>query len=595
MARRRYTEAEKRAALAAVATGRGPTEVATSLGIPIATLRRWLKAAGVATAAGAARHQDRPRRSSRRPTAPAPHPVRLQLVVIDAAGDLPKIQRILHNEGLALDLVPLDQHAFAESVADGPAWRGQTWVADVDDAAAQRIFDLIERSGKVLPLVVVGTVGQRRALARRYYPTLDAQAIDDLGVVLDRERQHITQHAALQAQLRDCRTHFEQLLRCSHRAFDADPVPFAIVGALIDDVGHRYANDAYLALVGATNFEDIQGLPFTRLLDAESGTAFIAALGRLDDAGATRRLELCLRRGDAISLDITRFPGTSCGFQIVLQTTATLAALSEDREQALWAERINAALTHKGLFSVVYQPIVALCGVSSDSYEVLLRLHGGDGEYLPAHFIPAAERSGLMVPIDRRVIGHAVEVIREERHHGKMLTLFVNLSRGSVVDPEFPAWLRATLSAAGIPAGALVLEISCRDITPLRADMAAALSAIRAIGCRIALDHAGTACLETGIFHQVTMDFIKLDRSLTAGNAHPEATIEAIGAMIGAAETAGAKTIAGFVQDAESVSRLWRCGVTHVQGYFLQQPSRALNYEFTTAEYEIPSTSRFGL
>ncbi|MDV3240070.1 MAG: EAL domain-containing protein [Gammaproteobacteria bacterium] len=581
---RRYTREEKQAALAAVATGQEPAAVAASLGIAAATLRRWLRDAGAVPAAGTGH----PRRNARRS---APPSARLQLVVIDAAGDLPKIQRILRNEGLDLDIVPLDDHPFAGGVADRPAWRGQAWVADADEAAAQRIFDLIERSGKTLPVAVVGTAGRRQALTRRYYPTLDAQAISDLGAVLERERQGIALRAELDTQLRDCRTHFEQLLQCSYRAFDADPAPIAIIG----DAGHRYANGAYLTLVGAANFDDIRDVPFAQLLDAKSRTVFADMLGRMDDTGATRRLELRLHRGVETGLDLTRFPGTSRGFQIVLHPTAAAEAATEDREQALWAERIGDALSREGLFSVVYQPIVALCGASADTYEVLLRLHGDDGEYLPAHFIPAAERSGLMAPIDRWVIGHAVEVIREERRHGKTLTLFVNLSRGSLADPGFPAWLRATLSAAGIPADALVLEISCRDIAPQLADMAAAVSAIRAVGCRIALDHAGTTCLDAGIFHRVVMDFIKLDRSLTAGVARSEASIEAIGAVIGAAETAGARTIAGFVQDAESVSRLWRCGVTHVQGYFLQQPSRALDYEFAAEEYEIPTTSRFGL
>lgn len=588
---RRYTQDEKNAALAAVATGREPAEVAASLGIAVATLRRWLRDGGAGAAAASAGRPGAPCRTFRGPAATPCPPERLQLVVFDAAGDLVKIQRILRNEGLALDIVPLGEHAFAEALAAQPAWCAQVQVADAGDAAAQRIFDLLERSGKVLPLVVVGTADRRRGLTRRYYPTVDAQSLGDLGAILERERQGIAMRAELHADLRDCRAHFKQLLQCSYRAFDADPAPIAIVG----DPGHRYANAAYLALVGAASFDDIRDLPFAQLLDAETRTVFADALARLDDDCGTRRLALRLHRGVEIQLDITRFPGFSRGLQLVLHPAAASEAAAQDRELAVWTARIDDALNGEGLFSVVYQPIVALCGASSGTYEVLLRLHGGDGDYLPAHFIPAAERTGLMAPIDRWVIGHAVEVMREEGRHGKTLTLFVNLSRGSVADPGFPGWLSATLSAAGIPAGALVLEISCRDILPLAADTAAALGAIHAAGCRIALDHAGTACLEAGIFHRVAMDFIKLDRSLTAGIARSEAAVEAIGAVIAAAETAGAKAIAGFVQDAESVARLWRCGITHVQGYFLQQPSRALDYEFAAEEYEIPTTSRFGL
>ena len=91
-----------------------------------------------------------------------------------------------------------------------------------------------------------------------------------------------------------------------------------------------------------------------------------------------------------------------------------------------------------------------------NDFEVLLRLHGGDGEYLPAHFIPAAERSGLMAPVDRWVIGHAIDVIRDERRHGKALTLFVNLSH--------PDGLAALLSGGEVSASFLAPPFQYRAL-----------------------------------------------------------------------------------------------------------------------------------
>ena len=43
----------------------------------------------------------------------------------------------------------------------------------------------------------------------------------------------------------------------------------------------------------------------------------------------------------------------------------------------------------------------------------------------------------------------------------------------------------------------------------------------------------------------------------------------------------GKQTVAEFVEDAASMSILWQCGVSFVQGNFLQEPEKVMSYEFS--------------
>ena len=47
------------------------------------------------------------------------------------------------------------------------------------------------------------------------------------------------------------------------------------------------------------------------------------------------------------------------------------------------------------------------------------------------------------------------------------------------------------------------------------------------------------------------------------------------------AQDQGIKTVVMGVEDANSLTLLWTVGVNYIQGYFLQEPSENISYEFT--------------
>ena len=262
--------------------------------------------------------------------------------------------------------------------------------------------------------------------------------------------------------------------------------------------------------------------------------------------------------------------------------------LSND-DHALWVGRVAKALKDDNLFSILYQPIVNLNGGSGACYEALLRMHNeGGGEYLPGKFMPSALQAGLMGFIDRWVIRSTCKLIKTEAAQGRSITMFVNISRESLVSEEFCTGLAQLINSYKIDPKAFVFEVSEADVMLYGSRCEPVLSGIRALGCAIALEHFSGAEAAFSLLDNLEVDFIKLDAVLVRGLSNGRAGRERIASLAHDITARGKQSIAGCVQDAEAVAQLWQCGVNYVQGYFLQHPSKALDYDFLSDTNEAP-------
>jgi EAL domain-containing protein (putative c-di-GMP-specific phosphodiesterase class I)/PAS domain-containing protein len=467
----------------------------------------------------------------------------VQLVVIDTTGEIKKISRFLHNEGLPIESNGLTGHPYASFVSDHLPWKSQAYVVDLSKAAARRVFDLVRLSSKDLPLILVGSSIQNlytgKPPALFYSSVVADDAMELLGPALDREYEFSRQ----QTLIREHDRYIQQFLQCCYGAFDVSPNPIAI----INDNGHLYANAAYLQLFNYSAFDQIRDCQFKHLIQEEKQSEFSQALADLDNPCAACTVDLELQCGSSGTVHITCLPGSPAKYQVVFKSlhsavtssatnasdTATNQVASEDpsavtqqpanqhtEDLAVWTERIVSALSKNRLFSVVYQPIVGLCGVAQNSYEALLRMHDNAGyEHMPASFIPAAEKSGLMGRVDQWVISHVTRVIKESQARDEPLSLFVNLSRDSLFNESFPDWLRETVSDTGIEGTYLTLEVSLDVVLDDLKAARQAMRAIRAVGCRVVLDDYGIESVNAGILRQVSVDFVKVDRKLMRDQA----------------------------------------------------------------------------
>ena len=79
-------------------------------------------------------------------------------------------------------------------------------------------------------------------------------------------------------------------------------------------------------------------------------------------------------------------------------------------ERISWPERVRSALANDGM-SLFLQPIKDLQSGHISQWEALVRLSEGSQLILPGAFLGAAERSGLVIELDRWVVAQAIELI----------------------------------------------------------------------------------------------------------------------------------------------------------------------------------------
>ncbi|OOZ40648.1 hypothetical protein BOW53_06890 [Solemya pervernicosa gill symbiont] len=251
-----------------------------------------------------------------------------------------------------------------------------------------------------------------------------------------------------------------------------------------------------------------------------------------------------------------------------------------DQRDEDWVERIKLALK-ENRFRLVFQPIVSLHGDSRENYEVLVRMIDTHGDVImPGQFIQAAEQANLLAIIDRWVIVHAISVIADQRRSGRNTHFFIKMSGASVVDEGTLGWIRECLQKHRLEGDAITFEVHEEDATHHLKTAKVLFEGLKQLHCSVALEHFGKGAKSFNILKHLPVDMLKIDGSFIhhlGGNRENQAMVKSITDM---AKSLEKKTIAEFVEDANSLSVLWTCGVNYIQGYFLQGPEEVLEFDF---------------
>jgi diguanylate cyclase (GGDEF)-like protein/PAS domain S-box-containing protein len=230
-----------------------------------------------------------------------------------------------------------------------------------------------------------------------------------------------------------------------------------------------------------------------------------------------------------------------------------------------------------------YQPVVRLAGRSILGVEALVRWnHPTRGTIPPIQFIPVAEETGLIVPMGRWILETACrEAVRLHKvfPRDEPLTMSVNLSVRQLQSETLVSDVRTALELAGLPASALVLEIT-ESLMLSDTDFALQqLHDLKALGIRLAMDDFGTGYSSLSYLSRFPVDILKMDRSFV-GSKDNEALTSAIIAL---GASLSLEVVAEGIELPEQASALENLGCELGQGYLFARPmdSRQLD-EFLT-------------
>ena len=255
---------------------------------------------------------------------------------------------------------------------------------------------------------------------------------------------------------------------------------------------------------------------------------------------------------------------------------------TEAVKEAALLEMVRDALD-KDTLVLLYQPVVAVAGGDVSQYQALLRLRDANGKLRPAaEVIPMAERSSLIVEIDRWVMQQALALIRERHEEGQQLRLFVTQSPLTLGAAGQAAWLKHEISSNGIPGDGLVIEVRLDDAAVHAATVRQFCDAMATTRVQFCLGQFEAGVDAATLCSQLPLSFVKLARKYTTGTLST-ATRDELKQLIDAAHGRGLSVIGHGVEDAQAAATLWMSGIDYIQGNLVQQADAGMDFDFHQA------------
>ena len=150
-----------------------------------------------------------------------------------------------------------------------------------------------------------------------------------------------------------------------------------------------------------------------------------------------------------------------------------------------------------------------------------------------------------------------------------------------MLDEELIGFIQSRLKEARLPGDAIIFEIAEKDASQHLKHAKALVKTLQELRCQTALEHFGAGPNSFQLLKHLPVDFLKIDGSFIhnlASNNDNQAMVKSI---LDTASSMNKQCIAEYVQDAHSLAVLWQSGIDYIQGNFLQEPSEALNYDFS--------------
>lgn len=231
-------------------------------------------------------------------------------------------------------------------------------------------------------------------------------------------------------------------------------------------------------------------------------------------------------------------------------------------------------------FTLYYQPIVDRFE-RTVTVEALLRWqHPELGTIAPDRFIPLCEEVGLIVPLGRWVMFHAIAQLRAWRAAGlRPMRLALNISPRQAIDPDLVEDVRAGLALLDGSPDLLELEITESILLSDVANARRTIAEIKALGVRLSLDDFGTGYSALAYLKHLPVDTLKIDRAFVRDLPGDRGDAAIVSAVVALGHAMDIEVVAEGVETAEQAMLLRRLGCDALQGFHFSRPLPAERLE----------------
>jgi PAS domain S-box-containing protein len=237
---------------------------------------------------------------------------------------------------------------------------------------------------------------------------------------------------------------------------------------------------------------------------------------------------------------------------------------------------------HKALdrneLEVYYQPIVRLQTGRIIGFEALVRWnHPEDGFLLPDSFIPMAEETGLIIPMNQWVLRESCRTVRswhlQQRPSEPPLLITVNVSAKQLGYGNLLRDVDTVLQDTGLSPDSLHLEVTESIAMSDPEGALQILSRLKNLGVRISIDDFGTGYSSLSRLRQCPADVLKVDRSFVAriksGN---DEDCEIVRLITMLAHSLHLQVVAEGIETKDQLDFLLSLGCELGQGYLFSRP-----------------------
>jgi PAS domain S-box-containing protein len=235
----------------------------------------------------------------------------------------------------------------------------------------------------------------------------------------------------------------------------------------------------------------------------------------------------------------------------------------------------------KGLFRILFQPIVSLRGHSAEYYEVHV-MHVGDKKKLsPARDWLVENASENAVELDHWVIVESLKKLAEHRAKHPNTRLILPVGAGSIQDADFPTWFAVALRAAELPGDSVVIQVSHRAARSYLKRAKQLAERVHDLGAQFSVSEVHSANNPIDDLTHLKPQFARIDEAMVVALEDGESTNTLLKPLVEALHHEQMSSIMPAVQGAGVLAVLWQLGVSFIQGDYLQGPSREMTYDFT--------------
>lgn len=224
--------------------------------------------------------------------------------------------------------------------------------------------------------------------------------------------------------------------------------------------------------------------------------------------------------------------------------------------------------------SLEYQPKLTLKDQRVVGAEALLRwYHPQHGHVLPDHFIPLAERTGLIVPIGEWVLDTVCRQLRTWKDAGwSEASISVNLSPMQFRHSGLVTTVRMLLKRYSLDPASLTLEMAESTVMKDPDASYAVMKRLHDLGVRLSIDDFGAGASSLAALRRMPVDEIKIDHRLMSQLAPGSEAYSVVSAIVALSQAMGFEVVAEGIETSAQFQVLSGLDCHYFQGFLSARP-----------------------